>query len=160
LKHYIFIFKHVNAKEEKTNPDKKNPKKISISFLLDLILKLFIYIVDQIFSRVEPLSPLLLIKKHHSSSLIHSQLLFFSSSSNPQRASPPYLFRSLNNNNNKGKDGGVVPVFFNAFFSAPCLLFQSFVVKDQIWERKELMKMVGSEWWRRFHEKMQNNFGE
>jgi len=113
LKHYIFIFKHVNAKEEKTNPDKKNPRKISISFLPDLILKLFIYIVEQIFFRVEPLTPFLLIneKKHHSSSLIHSQLLFFSSSSNPQRASSPYLFGSLKNNNSKGKDGVVVPVF-------------------------------------------------
>lgn len=29
------------------------------------------------------------------------------------------------------------------------MLFQSLVVKDQdqIWERKELMKMVGSDWW-------------
>jgi len=63
LKHYIFIFKHVNAKEEKTNPDKKNPRKISISFLPDLILKLFIYIVEQIFFRVEPLTPFLLINE-------------------------------------------------------------------------------------------------
>jgi hypothetical protein len=40
-------------------------------------------------------------------------------------------------------------LFFSAFFSAPCMLFQSLVVKDQdqIWERKELMKMVGSDWW-------------
>ncbi|RHN61963.1 hypothetical protein MtrunA17_Chr4g0042301 [Medicago truncatula] len=48
----------------------------------------------------------------------------------PQRASMSYLFGSLKNNN---KDG-------------------------VIWE--ELMKMVGSELWRRFHKKMQNNFGE